>query len=128
MVASKMTNYIWVTAEEAFMHRYNDAPRTVSFLKNEHRHNFKFRIYIEIFSNDRDIEFIIFQRFIKGILFKLPFNLRNTSCEMLADIIEEKIREKYSGRRIKIEVSEDGENGVIKTYPKPRVKKNKNIR
>lgn len=111
------TNYIWVTAEKEFMHHYPDAPRTVSFLRNEHRHNFKFRVYIEVFTDDRDIEFIIFQRFIKGILYKMPFNLRAKSCEMISDDIYNEIIKKYPKRSIKIEVSEDGENGILKEYP-----------
>jgi len=122
------TNYIWVTAEKEFMHHYPDAPRVVSFLRNEHRHNFKYKVYIEVFKNDRDIEFFIFQRFIKGILFKFPFNLGAKSCEMIADDLREKIIKKYPTRALKIEVSEDGENGTLKeylAYRKRRVKKTK---
>lgn len=112
-----MTNYIWVTAEKEFMHHYPDAPRTVSFLRNEHRHNFKFKVWIEIKEHDdREIEFIIFQRFIKGLLFKMPFNLRAKSCEMLSNDLQEEITKKYPKRKIMIEVSEDGENGSLKTY------------
>lgn len=112
-----MTNYIWVTTEKEFMHYYAMAPRTVSFLKHEHRHNFKVKVAIEVFTDDRDIEFIIFQRYVKGLLFKMPFNLRGTSCEMLANELHESISEKYPNRKIQIDVSEDGENGVHMEYP-----------
>jgi len=111
-----MTNYIWVTAEKDMLHRYPNAPREVSFLKNEHRHNFKFKIYIEIFNNNRDIEFIIFQRFIKGILFKMAKEVNTNSCEDIANYIHSFIVEKYPNRKIGIEVSEDGENGVFMDY------------
>lgn len=111
------------------MHHYPESPRSVSFLRNEHRHKFKFRVYIQIFENDRDIEFILFQRLVKGILFKIPFNLRAKSCEMLADDLWNQIIKKYPDRRIKIEVSEDGENGTLKEYlPYKQRKENKNSR
>jgi len=111
-----MTNFIWVTAEKEMLHRYEDAPREVSFLRNEHRHNFKFKVYIEVKHNDREIEFILFQRFIKGLLFKMEKDAGNNSCEMMADYLYEQIKERYPKRKIIIEVSEDGENGCIKKY------------
>ena len=37
---------------------------------------------------------------------------------MISNYLAEKIRETYSGRDIKIEVSEDGENGSEYYYPK----------
>ena len=38
------------------------------------------------------------------------------SCEMISDELAEKINEKYPGRKVTIEVSEDGENGSISSY------------
>lgn len=111
-----MSNYIWITAEKEFMHHYPDAPRTVSFLRNEHRHNFKFKIYFEVNSDNRELEFIIIQRLIKGILFKMPFNLRAKSCEMIANDIWKRLSERYPKISIMIEVSEDGENGILYNY------------
>ncbi len=111
-----VTNYIWVTAEKEFMHHYPDAPRVVSFLRNEHRHNFKFKVYFEVQSDNRELEFIIMQRFIKGILFKMPFNLKAMSCEMIANSLWKKISEKHPNIKVMIEVSEDGENGILYQY------------
>jgi len=111
-----MSNFIWVTAEKEMLHHYPDAPRAVSFLRHEHRHNFKFKVYIEVFHNDRDIEFILFQRFIKGIIFNMDKNAKNRSCEMMANHIYSFIVEKYPNRKIVIEASEDGENGVVMDY------------
>jgi hypothetical protein len=111
-----MTNFIWVTAQQEFVHKYSKAPRTVSFLRSEHRHNFHFKVYIEVTSNDREIEFILFQRYIKGLLSKTDFNLDTISCEMLSDMLHNSISERYPKREIKIEVSEDGENGVLMEY------------
>lgn len=111
-----MTNYIWVTASQEFVHKYPNAPRNVSFLRNEHRHKFMFKVYIEVRTNDRDIEFILFQRFIKGILSKMDFDLFEKSCEMIANDINSQVKERFPNRKIKIEVSEDGENGVLMKY------------
>jgi len=44
-----MTNYIWITTQKAMFHKYPDAPDEVSFLRNEHRHMFHFKIYLEVF-------------------------------------------------------------------------------
>ena len=38
------------------------------------------------------------------------------SCEMIADDLHTQIANKHPGRKIWIEVSEDGENGCIKKY------------
>jgi len=112
-----MTNYIWVTAQKEILHKYPEAPREVSFLRNEHRHNCHFKIYIQVNHDDRDIEFILFQRFIKGILFNLDKDLEHKSMEMISDYLYEKVAKKYPNRKMMIEVSEDGENGSLKEYP-----------
>lgn len=113
-----MTNYIWITTQKEGVHQYRDAPSEVSFLKDKHRHIFHFKIYIEIFTNDRDIEFIMFKRYVDSYIQKWPLNLFNHSCESIADDVEEHIRKKYKNRKIMIEISEDGENGIIKSYSK----------
>lgn len=107
-----MTNYIWVTAQRAMFHRYIKAPKKVIFLRSLHRHIFKFKVYLEVFSNDRDIEFFLFQDYINNLIYELDENLENRSCEMLANWVAKRIGSIYKNRKIKIEVSEDGENGV----------------
>jgi hypothetical protein len=110
-----MTNFIWVTTQKALFHSYPNAPEPVSFLRNEHRHLFHFKIYVEVFTDDRDIEFIMFKRFIEQVIdYK---NMGSMSCEMIADKLFESISMQYKNRHIKIEVSEDGENGVLMDYP-----------
>jgi hypothetical protein len=39
------------------------------------------------------------------------------SCEMMADDLYDKIADKYPGREVNIDVSEDGENGAHIEYP-----------
>jgi len=112
-----MTNYIWITAQREMIHKYPMAPDEVSFLRNEHRHIFHFKVYIQVNHDDRDVEFIIFKRFIQDVLSDMNKNLDIKSCEMISDYIHKSITKKYPGRHIKIEVSEDGENGSLYEYP-----------
>jgi hypothetical protein len=119
---------IWVTFRKEGVHRYPAAATDpalctageydVSFLANLHRHMFHFRVSIDVFSNDRDIEFIQFKRWLESL-----YNGSNTvleldykSCEMIADDLYLQIADRYPGRAVVIEVSEDGENGCSISY------------
>jgi hypothetical protein len=48
---------IWVTFQRAGIHRYPDAPDDVGYLANNHRHQFKFKVSIEVFHMNRELEF-----------------------------------------------------------------------
>lgn len=106
-----MANFIWVTTQKEMLHRYPEAPEGVKYLKNLHRHLFKFKIYLEVKHDNRDIEFIKFKHEVNEILDRINRDLKRKSCEMLSNHLAYKISKKYPGRDIKIEVSEDGENG-----------------
>lgn len=108
--------FVWIKTQKEFMHKYEKAPDEVSFLKNEHRHIFHFKVYLEVFNNERDVEFIMFKTFINKVLDTFPKTLGNMSCEMLSDELNKQIFIKYPNRNVKIEVSEDNENGCEKTY------------
>ena len=118
---------IWVTFEKEGMHCYPAAATDpnlatgdeydVSFLAHPHRHIFKFRVDIEVFDDDRDIEFIQFKRWLLS-LYDGEFSVDYKSCEMISDDLYGAINDKYPGRNITIEVSEDGENGARCIYPK----------
>lgn len=119
---------IWVTFRKEGLHKYPaalDDPSLktgdeydVSFLGYLHRHIFHFRVYIEVTHNDRDIEFIQFKRWLESLysaqqgILQLDFK----SCEMISDDLHQVISASYPGREVWIEVSEDGENGSLKTY------------
>ena len=107
---------VWITAQFEGFHKYPAAPDGVEFLKEEHRHIFKLKVSIEVFHNDRDVEFILFKRFVESLTKENKFDFK--SCEMISDDLQKLISEKYPRRDIKIEVSEDGENGSYKSYPK----------
>ena len=113
-------SYIWITTQFTGFHRYPNAPDAVEFLKNEHRHIFKVRIDIEVFHDDREIEFFLFKDFVENEVIDTGRNFQNLSCEMIADEIYAMIRLRYPHRKMIIEVSEDGENGAKKIYNEER--------
>jgi len=147
---NKVNRSIWVTFRKEGIHKYPaaiDDPKLatggwddVSFLGYPHRHIFHFRVRIEVFHDDRDIEFIQFKRWLER-LYSGQSNSTGTdsegstgasstdsevllldykSCEMIADELYEKISAKYPGRFVEIDVAEDGENGCSIFYPNPK--------
>ena len=125
-VAGKAAKMIWVTFRKEGMHKYPAAltdPKLktgdeydVSFLGYPHRHTFHFKIAIEVFHDDRDIEFIQFQRWILNLYSQGTLQNDFKSCEMMSDDLYIQITKKYPGRKIEIDVSEDGENGSHAIY------------
>ena len=117
---------IWVTFRKEGMHRYPAAATDpalatgdeydVSFLANEHRHIFHFRVWIGVTHNDRDIEFIQFKRWLENLYKDAILSLDHKSCEMMSDDLYGMISQKYPDREVWIEVSEDGENGSFIKY------------
>jgi hypothetical protein len=88
----------------------------VSFLATPHRHIFHFEVSIEVFHNDRDIEFIQFKRWLENQYSQNILALDYKSCEMISDDLYEVIATRYPDRNIVIQVSEDNENGATIVY------------
>jgi hypothetical protein len=122
---------IWVTFTKEGIHMYPGAdsdPKLatgdwddVSFLGVPHRHIFHFRVCIEVFHNDRDIEFIQFKRWLERLYQNIDnsssvLDLDYKSCEMMADDLYKEISAKYPGRFVEISVAEDNENGCTIKY------------
>lgn len=107
---------IFVQFTKEGIHRYPDAPEGVEFLRNPHRHIFHFRVTVDVFHNDRDIEFILFKRELEALYSAATLQVDYKSCEMLAEDLIGYISAKYPGRKISVEVSEDGENGATLGY------------
>lgn len=121
-----MTNKIskiFVTFKKEGIHKYPAAltdPKLatgdeydVSFLGHPHRHIFHFRVTIEVFHDDRDIEFIQFKRWLENLYGSGTLTLDYRSCEMIADDLNAQITARYPERNTIIEVAEDGENGAV---------------
>ena len=127
--ANKASKMIWVTFRKEGLHKYPAATEDpklatgdwddVSFLGYVHRHIFHFKVAIEVFHDDRDIEFIQFKRWMEKMYAEGTMKLDFKSCEMMSDDLYMAITKKYPGRKIEIDVSEDGENGSHAVYEVP---------
>ena len=116
-------NMIWVTFRKEGIHMYPAAatdPKLatgdeydVSFLGTPHRHIFHFKVYIAVWHDDRDIEFIQFKRWLEKCYNDGTLELNHKYCEMIARELNETIKARYPGRETWIDVSEDGENGCF---------------
>jgi len=115
-------SFIWVTFRKEGIHMYPAAatdPKLatgdeydVSFLGTPHRHIFHFKVSIEVFQDDRDIEFIQFKRWLEKCYNDGILELNHKSCEMIARELNATIVARYPGRQTLISVSEDDENGA----------------
>lgn len=120
------TTFIKVKTSFEGYHHYPDANnnhnyKPIQFLTSIHRHIFHVIISIEVFHNDRDIEFIKFKHELETPIHILKQNMAynkdsTNSCEDIADELFSSINNKYPNRKIIIEVLEDNESGAIKTY------------
>ena len=119
---------IWVTFRKEGIHKYPAAATDpalatgdhydVSFLGYPHRHIFHFRVWIDVWHNDRDVEFIQFKRWLEALYHsdQSVLSLDYKSCEMIADDLYLQIAGRYPNRSVWIEVAEDGENGCLIKY------------
>jgi hypothetical protein len=125
-VVTGASKFIMVTFQKEGIHRYPAAENDpllatgdefdVSFLAYPHRHIFHFRVEIEVFHNDRDLEFIQVKRQCEKWLGDGTLSLDHKSCEMMSDDLFRLIANKWPDRSVSIHVSEDGENGSIAYY------------
>jgi len=117
---------VWVTFQKEGIHLYPAAKNDpklatggwddVSFLGIAHRHIFHFKVEIEVFHDDRDVEFIQFKRWLEKLYNEEVLELNHKSCEMIAQDLYAQIAAKHPGRKVVITVSEDGENGATLTF------------
>ena len=109
-------NYISVKNQYDDLHCYPNAPEEVAYLKSLHRHTFFIESIIQVFHEDRELEFYMVKDFIDTLIPELRMVSDNKSCENIGNIILTKLQEKYgANRRIQVEVSEDGRNKAIVT-------------
>ena len=117
---------VWVTFQKEGIHCFpaaatdpklnTDDEYNVSFLASPHRHIFHFRVCIDVFHDDRELEFIQFKRWLESLYGSNILELNYKSCEMIADDLYTQIAAKYPDRDVWIEVSEDGENEIGRAH------------
>jgi hypothetical protein len=125
-IKEKALRTIFVRFQKEGIHKYPAAATDpnlatgdeydVSFLATPHRHIFHFDVAIEVFHNDRDIEFIQFKRWLENQYSQGILELDYKSCEMISDDLYDVIATRYPDRSISIQVSEDNENGAHIVY------------
>jgi hypothetical protein len=113
--------WIEVSFQKEGIHKYPAALedpklKEVSFLGYPHRHIFHFYVKLEVFHNDRDVEFILFKRELENLFAEGTMQCDYKSCEMLAEDLINYIKDKYIKRDITVRVYEDDENGAILEY------------
>jgi hypothetical protein len=125
-ISQNAKRMIFVTFQKEGIHFYPGADKDpklatkdeydVSFLGYPHRHIFHFKVAIQVFHNNRDIEFIQFKRWLENLYKEETLLLDYKSCEMIADDLYQTISTRYPDRDIEITVSEDNENGATIYY------------
>lgn len=93
-------------------HCWRDAPDEVAFLRDTHRHVFHLTASIEVRHDDRELEFFLVQRVIRGAL-RDEIDHGGKSCETIALELISVLEAKYGADRLyAVTVSEDGENAA----------------
>lgn len=106
--------YITVRGQYEGWHEYENAPEPVAFLRSEHRHMFHWEATIEVFHDDRELEFFLVKLELER---EIQYFINQTrrkglgSCEMQAQRYLDFLIKKYgTWRYVKVSVSEDGES------------------
>lgn len=113
---------IWVTFRKAGLHFYplagTQGLEDVDYLRMSHRHLFHFKVAIEVFHDDRELEFHQFLKYLEKNV--TTESLNNKSCEMIAEDIFNTLKYQYkhktNARTLIVDVSEDGECGVTAEF------------
>lgn len=116
-----INRYIEISFKKEGIHKYPAALtdpklKDVEFLGYPHRHVFHFYVKVQVWHNDRDIEFILFKRELETLYSEGTLQLDYKSCEMIAEDIICYIQSVYPSRDITVRVYEDNENGAILEY------------
>lgn len=111
-----MSSFVYSSFQLEGLHRWADCPiEEVDYLRNLHRHQFHFKVYVRVTHDDRDVEFIEFAHIVKEDIVARHYdgkykccNFDKMSCEHLCSEILENFPVVVA-----VEVSEDGENGSV---------------
>lgn len=112
-----LNTFIYVKTQFVGLHYWKEAPYLVQFLRHPHRHIFHVTATFQVFNNNRELEFFMMKERINRCIKKTYFDreepiITEESCEMIAQNIFEYLQ-LGALLVIRVEVSEDGENGAI---------------
>jgi hypothetical protein len=118
--------FVYVTFQKEGYHCFPEAATNsryatgneydVSHLANQHMHYFYFKVWIEVFQDNRDIEFIQFRRWLESLYMGNTLSLDSKSCEMISDDLYNAISTRYPNREVRIDIAEDNINGSYTEY------------
>lgn len=131
-----MNKQTFITVKTSFdgIHCWANCPHEeVAFLRNPHRHVFWVRLEVEVFSDDRDLEYFMIKRKLDNAINELYGNgntssniklLGSKSCEMINDDIYKNLfvgplapmSQDKGQRQVSITTSEDDENSATTRY------------
>jgi hypothetical protein len=112
----KTKKWVWVKFQKSGFHYYPGADEDVGYLASKHRHLFKFKVKVEVFHNDRDVEFHGLLNFCESLFDGKILDIDFKSCEMLCDDLHGHLISRYPDRDMVIDISEDGECGSSIEY------------
>lgn len=115
----RITRWAVVHFQTLGFHRWPDAPEHRAYLRDRHRHLFYVEVSLEVFHNEREVEFHDLLQFCEDTFgFKIIPNadVLGKSCETMAEELIEKITRQFGNRRVKVSVFEDGEVGATLEY------------
>lgn len=114
---------ICVQFQFELLHCWPDAPDEVKYLRELHRHVMHVAAVIEVFHEDRELEFIMTKHYLEQYVEATKeYWPESISCEEIAErlisIIHAKPVMTFADRDITVSVFEDGENGAVVKYTK----------
>lgn len=104
---------IFITVKNQFddLHCYPGAPEQVGYLTSLHRHTFMITSTIQVFHEDRELEFYMVKDYIDTLTTKIRNMDMSKSCENIAVFILDNLKQTYGDNRFyRISCSEDGWN------------------
>lgn len=111
-----------VTCKTSFegIHRFAEAPEEVAYLRVPHRHIFNVEVEMDVFHDDREVEFIMLKHkvdaYIRAYLdVNGVWQMDTLSCEQVAQMLMNYLEQQFdqsAQRDIVISVLEDNENGA----------------
>src|SRR5271154_4210242 len=80
--------YVYCTTRFIGFHCWPDAPESVMYLRDLHRHEFHVKVIVKVNHNDRDVEFIGFKAVLEDFIDETKEKWsKSISCEQICQLI-----------------------------------------
>ena len=114
-----VSTHILVKTSFVGFHCWPEAPEEVKFLRELHRHQFGVKLILRVseVNDSRELEFFMVKsrldHLINTVILPYLEQAPSTSCETMARVIAQTMREFYNVPEAQVFVDEDGENAAI---------------